>query len=347
MTMMTRAAAALAFMMLLVGCPGSPPDDGGRDGGMDPDAGPPVELDGECPVNPSYRSMPSRECLPKDPAYVRDGGGYVLADGGQPYLFGTWVPVPEAGGGGFSLLAYDPVRDQVVAVGQGSTWTFDGARWSKLAATTPADFSSLTFDPRRQQLVALDTAASEGPQTYAWDGTSWRNLQIQVDPGSKGAPSGLGVMRYDASRQRIVFFADGLATWELDETWSLKDEVGPGFGHRQYAGLVFDCRHGELLLVAGSGVQGLPLWDWYAWTDSGWQAKDSELPFPHKGPAVFDTEYGDVVAFANEVVSSYDGDWCAGKTAPQQAHMRHVVYDIHHRRYVGIDWNGGTWTLHR
>jgi len=111
-------------------------------------------------------------------------------------------------------LVYDRAHEQLVYVGSRLTWTWDGARWQPhdqppIAAGTPG------YDPVRQtvMLVQQDTSACDRSTcrttTWAWDSSSWKQLQIGDGPLLPLTRSGafLPPMAFDEARGVMVFFA--------------------------------------------------------------------------------------------------------------------------------------------
>jgi hypothetical protein len=105
-------------------------------------------------------------------------------------------------------MAYDSRRERVVLYG-GSTaarqnlgddvWEWDGARWSRVAPSSPAPRVSrhrMAFDAARGVTVMF-----AGTETWSWDGTSWRRLAT-TGPSQRS----VSAMAYDVRRQRIVLF---------------------------------------------------------------------------------------------------------------------------------------------
>src|SRR5947207_6556912 len=83
--------------------------------------------------------------------------------------------VPEARQGGF--LVEDPGRGQLLLIGGigssamvGSTWSWDGRRWSQLNA--PAQGIDMVFlDSVRNQVIALQATGPTAYGTATWSGT--------------------------------------------------------------------------------------------------------------------------------------------------------------------------------
>lgn len=127
-------------------------------------------------------------------AYDADTGVTVLFGGSLPgqRLNDTWLwdgstwtqpAVPSPAASGWSFLAYDSTRKQVVAYiyfAQDGyplreyTITWNGNQWTdQSGASDPSPRSglSLAFDPETGQAVMYGPAS--GPETWIWDGSSW------------------------------------------------------------------------------------------------------------------------------------------------------------------------------
>ncbi len=129
---------------------------------------------------------------------------------------------------GYSSMAYDPVRSQIVLFGgvgaslSGDTWTWDGTTWTKQAPTAsplPREAASLAFDPALGAVVLFggtviwngvpapcDNTGTVGGapvcgDTWVWDGTTWSRLS----PATAPYPREWGAMAYDAEGNQILF----------------------------------------------------------------------------------------------------------------------------------------------
>jgi hypothetical protein len=125
-------------------------------------------------------------------------------------------------------ISQDVVRGRVVLWGGHNnmggvdftdTWTWDGATWLQLATNSPPIGVGLAMvqDVARDLMVLVG-----GPQTWLFDGSSWR-----VDPRAGGpVPRTLAGVTHDVVRGRTVLFGgfQFLMQPELGDTW----EYAPG-----------------------------------------------------------------------------------------------------------------------
>lgn len=184
-------------------------------------------------------------------ALVEDGHGGVLMYGGipadrsGPWPTDTWVlrqdgwtRVATDGppGRGRAALVYDSKRQLVVLFGGVSaasgpnqpqtflsdTWTWDGARWQKVADGGPRGryAHGMVFDERAGVILLYGGAAAhrDAPLSdmWQWDGSRWTEIRLTgPTPGHRYQP----VMAYDRARDRTVLYG-GIGgasdTWEWD-----------------------------------------------------------------------------------------------------------------------------------
>jgi hypothetical protein len=128
-------------------------------------------------------------------------------------------------------MAYDPIRKQVVLFGGADdppmidTWVYADGDWTeRSSAVTPfADFASMEFDPNLGQVV-LFGGEVHGQSTagmFAWDGSSWTEL----DPVTRPRSRHLAGLAYDSNRDALILFggfdADGSGPGRLlGDTWA-------------------------------------------------------------------------------------------------------------------------------
>jgi len=104
------------------------------------------------------------------------------------------------------------------------TWTWDGARWQKVAEGGPRGryAHGMVFDERRGVVLLYSGAAAHSGAPLAdmwrWDGLKWTEIPLTGPaPGPRYQP----IMVYDAARGRTVLTGGmGSAgdTWEWDGT---------------------------------------------------------------------------------------------------------------------------------
>jgi hypothetical protein len=177
-----------------------------------------------------------------------------------------WRQVPGEGPPPRSThqMVYDSRRQRLVVFGGasgsevlGDTWEFDGARWHQMATDGPSarTLHGLAYDSARGVTVLFGgvsrlapDAASHG-DTWEWDGTVWRRIDVQ-GPSARDHVA----MTYDAARRVVVLHGGGLEeasaeTWTYDgRSWRRASTAGP---RRRFARLEFDPGSGSLLLYGG------------------------------------------------------------------------------------------------
>lgn len=174
-------------------------------------------------------------------------------------------------------VAYDEVRGEVVLHGGASpdlsilsdTWVYDGAAWSRRAASGPRKYShALTFDANRGVVLAF---GDSDDQLWQWDGSTWSQLPAAVRPAARNYPA----MTYDRRRGRAVLFGGesvGLLRndmWEWDGTrWFLRTP-SPAPMPRYGATMCYDEARGVSVLYGGrdatSSFRDTWLWDGVSW----------------------------------------------------------------------------------
>lgn len=184
-------------------------------------------------------------------------GGFGLVSGGPPADGGTysgfsdtwswngttWTKLsPASNPGSDSLesdsMAYDPATKTVLLFdggecnscgGQGQTWSWNGATWTRLSPPTspPASgwSSAMAYDPATATMLLFDggecsPCSGLKGQTWSWNGTTWARLFSPASPRASGGWS----MAYDPATATVLLFG-GMgygypAVTALDETWS-------------------------------------------------------------------------------------------------------------------------------
>ena len=188
--------------------------------------------------------------------------------------------VPEARQGGF--LVEDPGGGQLLLIGGigssamvGSTWSWDGRRWSQLNA--PAQGIDMVFlDSVRNQVIALQATGPTAYGTATWSGT-WANLNSTHVPSRMVFGSGFSVFNpttksglYCGIRNETTD-TPGLETWTWDGSdWSFAPVAGPA-KRLDYA-LAYDpITKTDILFGGEPGGGPHPLFaDTWSWNGSGW-----------------------------------------------------------------------------
>ena len=218
-------------------------------------------------------------------------------------------------GGPGGSMAYDPATHQLILL-QGntnSTWSWSGTAWTQLDSAgcdvqawgctngPNENTMELVFDPQSQQLVMF---GGDGNQTWAWNGTSWRQVADAGDPGCTGSCTNSphstpgSQMAYDpATKQMVMFgganndiYANLNYTWVLSYvngtySWSQVDDSGDAGcttactsspPARNVGQMIWDPATNQLVLWGGEVTAGNAdgtnaTW---IWTGTIWQQVD-------------------------------------------------------------------------
>ncbi len=185
-------------------------------------------------------------------------------------------------------MTYDAARGVIVLFGgasggamQADTWTWDGANWTEAGSGPPARFpGGLVYDPAREVVWLMGGHAISGGRwqvygdTWAWDGTTWQELQAAGPSPRDGARAA-----FDPNSGQVLLFGGAqlepavqvLAdTWLWDgEQWTELDVPGPP--GRLHHMLAYDEMRGRILLAGGAGAGGALLNDAWEWDGEGWR----------------------------------------------------------------------------
>jgi len=189
------------------------------------------------------------------------------------------------------LVAYDAVRERVVAVPffdtpYVSTCEWDGAAWSTAAfGADPPRFredAAIAYDAGRGVLVRYGGhdygAWPHVPVDELWEraGTTWAPV---AQPGAApGARTG-SALAYDTSTRRVLLFggADASATLHADvrtwdgASWAVRSPSGDAPSPRRKAGAVFDAVRARLVVHGGVGAGDAILRDTWELGPDGWE----------------------------------------------------------------------------
>ena len=111
----------------------------------------------------------------------------------------------------------------------GDTWTWDGARWTRLEVEgpEPRGFQAMAYDPAGQRVVLF--GGRDGDQLHrdlwSWDGDRWQRLD-GVGPRRRG----VFASAWDRARTRLVIHGSGDRVdgqWILESsTWTWSEAEG-------------------------------------------------------------------------------------------------------------------------
>src|SRR5450755_2306217 len=230
-----------------------------------------------------------------------------------------------------SLSAFDPATGQLVLYGgsaqsffpgalavDNSTWTFDGASWSKhVTGVTPGPQSlpdsRLAYDPASKKLVLFGTNGM-----WTWNGSQWAAQHPPEVPSLFKS-----CMATDTAADALVMFGEHIviandgatATWETWEwrgdsgTWvQLSEPVSP---KADVCEMTYDAANQDLVLVTaswnageGSGPSADETW---TFDGTGWTQKET-LTNTSGGvdfsTMTYDPAYGQVMTYGGFDVSN-------------------------------------------
>ena len=293
--------------------------------------------------------------------------------------FDQGTPAPERRA--HHALVFDESRQRVLMTGGSSpreggqrivffsdTWTFDGARWSRIDSTAaPMSGMRLVVDAARR-------VRSMG----GFDGEAMNVLRTLVDrtwqldgshPNLRAAEPGVA---YDLRRQRMVLFGGSVSrttmigdTWEHDGSrWTRLKIASPPA--RQAHMMTFDARRSRVVMFGGVGAAGgkqppPARGDLWEFDGSQWVERTAAAgPSPrHSAGIAYDSRRGRTVIFggidANGLLGdtwAWDGTrWSQLATAgPPPRAMGYMAYDPRRDRIVlfggRLEWPndaGDTW----
>ena len=197
----------------------------------------------------------------------------------------TWVDVSEGPSdmSGTFYLAFDEARDQLVVLAVRSdvayTYTYQKGKWAKVATIGPRGHfgSALAYDPRTKTTILFgsncfdDGLCTDGRDTWAWDGKSWKQLHPASSP-----PKGHGDMAFNAATNEMILLASDHSMWTWDGTnWKDMHTSGPSLG--RYWSVVYDKAGRQLLLWAASET--------WVYKGGGWSRAAAPAPRPVLPPA--------------------------------------------------------------
>jgi hypothetical protein len=259
----------------------------------------------------------------------------------------------------YASMAYDPGSAQLVLFGgNGSgdvnfndTWAWNGTTWSQVddsadpgcsdsCASSPGarDGASVAYDPATAQLVLFAGYGSgDRNDTWAWNGTTWSQVDDSADPGcattctSSPPVRFYASMAYDPATAQLVLFGGQGTGSDLNDTWTWNGsswvEASPPTSPsaRQGAALAYDPASGQLLLFGGYGSSSFlgdtSTWGYSSGVGTGWaeQFPASSPPTREWGSMAYDPGTGQLILFGGNVNGSYANDtWAFDGTSWNQ-----------------------------
>jgi hypothetical protein len=202
--------------------------------------------------------------------------------------------------GWLGFMAYDAASRQLVLDGESGgphievctaeTWTFNGTDWRREnpAEALPAPVRVLVGDGSagsvlavvspRQAMVqrgfamptcqpgSFDARALPGTSTFAWTGSTWKQVSSNGPPVSQAGDAGGASFGFHA-----VLLTEDMELWTWNgSAWLQQAAVQAGPGQRSYAAFALD-QNGRLLLFGGE-IQAAPwdLGDTWLWDGQKW-----------------------------------------------------------------------------
>ena len=218
-------------------------------------------------------------------------------------------PTPAIGASG---IAYDPVRDLVVAFGGwddlSDTWEWDGTRWklASQAGPSPRLHPELAFDSARGKVVLFGGCECDddlGTERYPadlweWDGRSWTQVATGGPQPSSFGPRRFDRMVYQPASGKLLLLAGSTGeTWEWDGAdWTLVAENGPE-GPRWDFVMVHDSRRDRTMVHGGvvNFGDGTDPRTW-EWDGERWSVVATDGPPVRRShAAAYDTRRGVIV----------------------------------------------------
>jgi hypothetical protein len=222
---------------------------------------------------------------------------------------------PSARAGAF--MAYDAATSQLLLFGGASvyfgdfhsdTWVWTGTTWRRLhPATSPSarGYGTMAYDAATQQVILFGGSDAGCPHqaltdTWAWNGTTWTQLQPATSPPLYGA------MAYDSATQSIIMyggfncFTNSTQTWSWDgTTWTqLNPATSPG--PVQFNGqAAYDAATGQFIMFGGAHYQHYNGHTTWLWTGTTWTRlrPASTGPGRNSGALTYDAATGRLVVF--------------------------------------------------
>lgn len=186
-------------------------------------------------------------------------------------------------------MAYDPVRQRIVLVGNGQTYEWDGVVWVQRTTAAAPPFrhgTRMAFDVNFGRMVLFggsDTNNQVLGDTWTWDGFAWTQMQPPYAPEPRRGM----VMAADASGRVFLHGGQNSVGATLDDTWEWihpywvpRARAATAPVTRTDAGLAFCPVRREPVLFGGFAGSAY-LGDMWAFTANGWaELTPTTLPSP-------------------------------------------------------------------
>lgn len=232
------------------------------------------------------------------------------------------------------LGAIDPDRNQLVILcADSSTYEFDGQELVEKTSTDfpkPRRFAVMEWDPISRRVImygGLDDFGAYLDETWAWDGTQWKKLDLKREqkPGARILPT----MFTDPNTNRIVL-AGGLGRpdfdsdfiryedqWQFDGTRWIEMNPAQKLPQRYGAQVAVDPENQRVLVFGGKSNTETYLNDMWMWDGTTWsEVDDGPAPSPRmNGRMAWDPSTGKIVLYGGYAglyyseLWTFDGGW--------------------------------------
>ncbi len=184
-------------------------------------------------------------------------------------------------------VAYDPVRQRLVAVGVqpflvDAVWERTATTWSAPIPTATTIHSNPVWHAGLGAVVALSST-----HVVAWNGTSWQSVTPLSTAGTR-------TLAYDALRNELVLIeptTSATQTWN-GTTWNLHAAAALPPARTNYSGVwsaTYDASRGRVVLFGGRNpVTGPNVWNFFQFFDDLWEwdgATWTQRVLPNAPPA--------------------------------------------------------------
>jgi hypothetical protein len=264
------------------------------------------------------------------------------------------TPIPRQPVIGYGFSAVDDLSSHQLVLFGGvdsydTTWLWSGDRWSLAhpPASPPGRFgAAAAYDPVTRVVMLFGGRLGPGDvvnDTWAWDGTTWREL----DRGAGGPPPGEGsVMAWNSGVKEMVLLSGGQSgeetwLWEGDH-WTRQPRGDLPF---HASGLAFDPVTRTLLTVyCCPSDPGKPsTWEW---SGTDWRPVSTRTQPPAVVALAFDPASGRLLVWSDPtpagmamLVSSWSGnDWVPRAGPRWPAFPGTQVTDIGNGHVLLLGW---------
>jgi len=157
--------------------------------------------------------------------------------------------------------AYDIARGRLVDLVAGTTWEWDGTRWTTDAGTVPigsALYYKLFYDPVTAHVERFDVDASGMAKLLSWDGAAWTAFsQAQIAITQSSVVFAVTAM-FDVANDRALLFVNvddqgtsATLTYAVDASGTWTTIAGPDLSAEADLAAAYDVSTGEAIVMEG------------------------------------------------------------------------------------------------